>query len=111
MVTWKERRNKLRFYGLIDLAIALTSPGIVNCVAWMSAGIPNSRRVEEVTGPIEADFIPSRRLARENLGAPNNATKFRTVEELVKVITFGRRRGLVNAARSLARDEGGTTVS
>jgi hypothetical protein len=35
---------------------------------------------------------------------PNSATKFRTVEELVKVTTFGRRFGFLNAACSRRHD-------
>ena len=37
-----------------DLEMALISPGIVYSAASMSTGNPNSRRVDEVTGPMEA---------------------------------------------------------
>ena len=39
--------------------IASTSPGMVNSFAEISTGRPYSRKVEEVTGPMDAIRIPS----------------------------------------------------
>src|SRR5271156_472523 len=43
-------------------AIALIKPGIVYSLASMSTGRPSSRRVDEVTGPIEANRTSSNAL-------------------------------------------------
>src|SRR5208337_183665 len=75
--------------------IAATSPGIVYSLASMSTGSLNSRRVADVTGPMDAVCTPRCgpgffRAARA-LRSPSRATKFRTVEELVKVMAWGLR--------------------
>ena len=60
--------------------IASTKPSTVNSDASTATSIPNARAVAEVTGPMDATFTPAID------SAPAIATKFRTVEELVKVI-------------------------
>ncbi len=73
---------------------------MVNSLAAMSTGRPSSRRVAEVTGPMEAMRTPSR-LARRG---PSSSTKFFTVEELVKVTTCGRLFGILQRGRRRARE-------
>ena len=71
----------------VIFVIAAISPGIVNSFASMSTPSPSSHSVEEVTGPMDANRIPSNlRVARAFLRA-TSATKFLTVEELVNVTT------------------------
>src|SRR6185437_3601871 len=71
-------------------AMALIRPGIVYSAASMSTGKPTARRVDEVIGPMEANRTRSvslpiwTRATRPRLSA-SSATKFLTVEELVKV--------------------------
>jgi len=92
--------------------IAATKPGIVNSLAAMSTGRPDSRRVDEVTGPIDDIKTPSS--IERNFGfrrTPSNSTKFLTVEELVKVTTCGLFFGFLNAAWRRLRELWGTTVS
>src|ERR1700734_1976434 len=100
--------------------MAFTNPGMVNSFAAMSTRKPSSRKVAEVIGPMEAHRIASRlatgtpflaSFARNGDLAPNKATKFRTVEELVNVTTCGRRCGFRNTLRSRVREDCGTTVS
>jgi hypothetical protein len=74
----------------------------------MSTGKPSSFRVAEVTGPIDANLIPS--LALGGI-LPASIRKFLTVDELVNVTTFGRFSELFRSARSRERDFAGTTVS
>src|ERR1035441_6145662 len=115
--------------------IARISPPIVNSRASIATGICNSRSVAEVTGPIEANWMPlnesaltlgrsvwgrggacperSRRAPSERGGAQlphNNSAKFLAVEELVKVTTCGRRAALFISARRRTRDFSGATV-
>src|SRR4051812_36718008 len=98
------------------LAMALIRPGIVYSAASISTGKPNSRRVDEVIGPMEANrtrfsFLPVwTRLTRPRL-SPRSAMKLRTVDELVKVITLGHSLRDFNATRSLLREASGITVS
>jgi hypothetical protein len=66
------------------LAMAAISPGIVYSFASMSTGKPSSRRVAEVTGPMEAKRGRGR---PRHTFLPNRARKFLAVEELVNVIT------------------------
>lgn len=80
---------------------------MVNSFAAMSARKPTSRKVEDVTGPIEANRIPLRLLC----AAPSKAMKLRAVEELVKVTTWGRLSGFFSAFRSRTLEDFGTTVS
>src|SRR5581483_1051708 len=68
----------------------------------------SSRRVAEVTGPIEASLMPC---SVRGASLAMRLTKFRAVDELVKVITFGRRLGSFRVARNRTREDGGTTVS
>src|ERR1017187_1515655 len=63
--------------------IASSKPSTVKTDASTVTSIPNSRAVAEVIGPMEATLTPAR------ASAPAMATKFRTVEELVKVIQSG----------------------
>src|ERR1035441_5584678 len=101
--------------------IARISPPIVNSRASIATGICNSRSVAEVTGPIEANWMPLNESAltlrrsvwgrgfapSERGGAPlphNNSAKFLAVEELVKVTTCGRRAALFISARRRTRD-------
>src|ERR1700722_5540808 len=78
--------------------MASMSPGIVYSLAWMSTRNPSSRRVDEVTGPMEARLTFSSCFIRflvihcapadlRDFGS--KATKFFTVDELVKVMTSG----------------------
>src|SRR5579872_2605558 len=97
-----------RLRAVKDSTIAVTSPGMVNSFAAMWTGNPSSRRVAEVTGPMDDVRMPSRDLG---FGLPSNSAKFRTVEELVKVTTCGRLRRLLSAVRSRVREDLGTTVS
>src|SRR5208337_3203667 len=91
-----------------------TKPGIVYSFASMSAGRPNSRRVADVTGPIDAVCTPSygvdRFSATRAPRKPSRRTKLRTVEELVKVMTCGLF-SLERTARKSPCDDLGTTVS
>ena len=82
---------------------------MVNSRAEMSTGRPQSRSVADVTGPMDDIRIPSSgvRLRCE----PSSSTKFLTVDELVKVTTFGRLLGLFKAACSRRRELSGTMVS
>src|SRR5580693_3332796 len=97
--------------------IALISPGIVYSFASRSTGRPSSRSVDEVTGPIETKRTSSSGLAFRGRGRPRRTffpvkfAKFLTVEELVKVITSGRRFEFFRIARSLVREDRGITVS
>ena len=52
----------------------------MNTDASTVTSIPNPRAVAEVTGPMEADFMPA------TASVPATATRFRTVDELVEVI-------------------------
>ena len=81
---------------------------MVYSFASISTPRPNSARVDEVTGPIDAIVI-SFRMGREI--RPAKATKFFTVDELVKVITSGHFAGFFIIARNRARDDAGITVS
>src|ERR1700731_3550108 len=92
--------------------------------ASICTGKPSASSVAEVTGPIEANWTPSIHVGRgpprpRDRGSrtiawselpPSSATKLRTVEELVNVITLGRLEFL-SAARSREREDRGTTVS
>ena len=95
--------------------IALIRPGMVYSLASMSTGRPSSRRVDEVTGPIEAKRRSSDGLDFRGLGRhvffPSRATKFLTVDELVNVMTWGLRFGFFKITRSLVREDCGITVS
>src|SRR5580658_1236399 len=97
--------------------MALIRPGIVYSLASMSTERPSSRRVDDVTGPIEAKRISSNALGFRGRGRPRHmffprrATKFLTVDELVNVITWGLRFGSFRLARSFVRDDCGITVS
>ena len=86
---------------------AATKPGMVNTFALIWTGSPNSRRVAEVTGPIEDMRTPSicgiRCFACPR--AESKFTKFRTVEELVNVTTCGRRLGSFIIRCSRVRDD------
>jgi len=66
-------------------------------------------------GPIEAVRMESIGLAfcrrRFNRVFPSKVTKFLTVDELVNVITLGRRFGSFRIERSLVREDCGITVS
>ena len=92
-------------------SMACTSPGIVYSFALISTGRPCSRKVADVTGPIEDIRIPLIVAGAVPAFISNNWTKFFTVDELVNVTTSGRRSLLLSAARSLFRDARGTTVS
>jgi hypothetical protein len=63
--------------------IAWTSPSTEKTGASTATAMPRSRAVRVVMGPMEATATPSR------AAAPAAATKFRTVEELVKVTQSG----------------------
>src|SRR5258707_5850017 len=116
-------RGRVRWLVVKAPTIALTSPGIVNCLAWTWTGRLSSRSVAEVIGPIEARSIPSRPMWRGHscprnvwggcavAGEPSKATKLRAVDELVNVTTWGRRAGFFNAARKRLADARGTIVS
>src|SRR5258707_4484319 len=96
---------------------------MVYCFASICTGKPSSCNVAEVTGPIEANWMlsihvwcrpphPRDRRSRTDAWSelpPSSATKLRTVEELVNVITLGRRE-LLSAACSREREDRGTTV-
>ena len=88
------------------------SPGMVYCVALISTCSPSPRRVDEVTGPMEASKTLSscfvwRQCARRSRPFPNSATKFLTVEELVNVMTSGRFFPDASAARRRLREDWG----
>ena len=73
-----------------------------------------TRSVAEVTGPIEARITPTSEGGRrlfEVLRKPNKPAKFFTVDELVNVMTSGRRAGFFRAALNRVREACGTTVS
>ena len=73
---------------MIDFTIAAIRPGIVNCFAVRCGCRSNSRNVADVIGPIEANLTAcSLRLCAVRL--PSKATKFLTVDELVKVTDSG----------------------
>ncbi len=81
-------------YASRSCRIACTNPPIVNSRAWTVTGMPSRRAVALVMGPMEATFTPS------SAAAPATATKFCTVEELVKVIQSGlAREGCADAFR------------
>ena len=86
--------------------MAATSPGILYFRAWTFTRTPNSRKVLEVTGPMEATRIP--RSAARTRPVPTSRAKLRAVEELVKVTQWGR--GGRNAFRKSRRERGGATV-
>ena len=91
--------------------IAFTRPGIVYSFASMFTGRPSSRRVDDVTGPIDAKRMPSIRFAFRGRGRPRHvffpsrATKFLTVDELVNVMTCGLCFASFRMARSFVRDD------
>src|SRR3954468_11930268 len=95
------------------LTIAATRPRMVNSLAATCTGSPNSRRVDEVTGPIDDIRMPLSGEARlfAIFFAPSSLTKFLTVEELVKVTTCGRRAGVLITCCKRLREALGTTVS
>ena len=109
----KMRHNGHPGFYFLDFAMALISPGIVYSAASMSTGNPNPRRVDEVTGPMEASrtglsSLPMwARPTRPRVFA-SSATKFLTVEELVNVIIVGLLLEKISLARS--KDSGGATV-
>ena len=80
-------------------------PAIVYSFASMVGLSPTSRRVPDVTGPIDANLTP-----RNSRLSPTNATKFLTVDELVNVIPSGRR-SPASPALSRRAEPFGTTVS
>src|SRR6267154_3455625 len=95
--------------------IASINPGIVYSAASICTGNPSSRRVADVIGPIEANWIVWGGLAVNENGSfprmPSSATKFLTVEELVKVTMCGLRLGFFITASNRFRDDTGITVS
>src|SRR5229473_5301463 len=81
---------------------------------------PSPRRVDEVTGPMEASLTPSSCFVwlcvvwcgRPRLRPlPSSITKFLAVEELVKVIKSRRSFADVSAARNRLRETWGMMVS
>src|SRR5690242_17571745 len=90
------------------LIMALMSPEIVYSAASICTGRPSSRSVVDVIGPIDANWIalsiawggPALSEVEWGPRPPSRVTKFRTVEELVNVITFGQRLGSFINARS-----------
>src|SRR3954463_12800424 len=78
--------NYLRALRVNAFRNASTKPRMVYSRACASTRNLHSRRVFDVTGPIEANTIPSSDVF------PASFTKFRAVDELVKVIAWGRRR-------------------
>src|SRR5258708_33403794 len=103
-------RGRVRWLVVKAPTIALTSPGIVNCLAWTWTGRLSSRSVAEVIGPIEARSIPSRPMWRGHscprnvwggcavAREPSKATKVRAVDGLGNGTTMGLRAGVFNAA-------------
>src|ERR1700683_3023818 len=85
----------------MNRTMASTKPGIVNSRAEICTCNPSSRKVEDVTGPIEASRTPARFVLYE----PSRATKLRTVEELVNVTTCGDRRGFFSALCKSVRED------
>ena len=76
------RLSALR-YERVDSTRASSRPGIVYSLASASTRSPSSRRVSEVTGPMDTSFTPSSRLEWAR-SWPTRSTKFLAVEELVK---------------------------
>lgn len=80
---------------------------MVYSLAAMATLNPHSSKVADVTGPMDAMRMP----LRFGRPRPLKATKFLTVEELVKVMTCGRAVALHNAVCNFCLDLFGTTVS
>src|SRR5437763_15695607 len=80
-----------------------TNPCMVYSFASTLARSPHSRNVADVTGPIEANTMPS------SGAVPESFRKFRTVEELVKVIASGLRFSSRSKAWIFAADPRGNT--